>query len=126
MMNIKQLKEALNTRTDKSAWSKAVTLYAYELIEDLNDDITLGSNRKTDEKLLLNGATSWSEFSYGGSSLIYDCDIAERVCNPSEYKKTREGERNPNKNENWLDCQARALYQAFQLIRRITKYDYNK
>lgn len=61
---------------------------------------------------MLNGARDWSEYSYGGCSLIYDGDIAERLCTPGELKRTRHGERRPNSREGWLDVQARALSQA--------------
>nr|DAP26633.1 MAG TPA: hypothetical protein [Bacteriophage sp.] len=61
---------------------------------------------------MLNGAQDWEQYSWGGSALIYDYDIAERLCCPSELKKTRNGERRPNSREEWLDVQARALYQA--------------
>jgi hypothetical protein len=37
-------------------------------------------------------------------------------CTPSELKKTHNGERKPNKNEEWLDVQARALNQAAKMI----------
>ena len=70
---------------------------------------------------MLNGATDWREYSWGGCSLIYDGDIAERLCTPSELKKTRGGERRPNSREEWLDTQARALYQACNRIIRIYK-----
>lgn len=43
---------------------------------------------------------------------MYDGDIAERLCTPSELRKTRGGELNPNCRESWLDVQARALYRA--------------
>ena len=52
------------------------------------------------------------------NTIIYDEDIAKRVCTPSELKKTRNGERRPNSSEEWLDTQARALYQAASLVRR--------
>ena len=61
---------------------------------------------------LKNGASDWDQYSWGGSSLIYNSDIAERLCCPSELKKTRNGERRPNSREEWLDTQARALRQA--------------
>ena len=53
---------------------------------------------------------------YTYASIIYDSDIAERLCTPSELKKTRNGERKPNSREEWLDVQARALRQAFSRI----------
>ena len=82
--------------------------YAIEMIEGAEEGFAPVS--------LLNGAESWRAYSYGGCSLIYDADIAERLCSPSEYAKTREGERAPNSRETWLDCQARALGQAATLI----------
>lgn len=48
--------------------------------------------------------------------LIYDGDIAERLCTPSEYKRKRGGDFQPNSRETWLDVQARALYQAARWI----------
>lgn len=96
----------------RSAWAKAVKLYALELIESAEVELTR-TNAKVE---LLNGADNWSQYSFGGCSLIYDSDIAERVCSPSELKKTKGGERQPNAREGWLDCQARALGQAFRLI----------
>jgi hypothetical protein len=73
------------------------------------------------KKELLNGAANWGEYSYGGCALIYDGDIAERLCAPSEYRKTREGQRAPNARETWLDVQARALGQAATLISTVAK-----
>lgn len=107
----------------RSAWDKGVKAYALEMLEEMafnaeHDyiDMDVFSNTKTLRDTLLNGAQDWSEYSYGGCSLIYDGDIAERLCNPSELKKTRNGERNPNSRETWLDVQARALGKASYLI----------
>ena len=61
---------------------------------------------------MLNGANDWIQYSWGGSALIYDGNIAERLCTPSELKRTHNGERRPNSHEEWLDVQARALFQA--------------
>ena len=103
----------------RSAWSKGVDLYAFELLDTLEEFAEGGylhaedlTDRKTRAKAMLNGAQNWKEFSWGGCSLIYDPDIAERLCTPSELKKTRGGERRPNSREDWLDTQARALFQA--------------
>lgn len=110
---------ALKTRKDRSAWDKGVTVYALELLESLRESIESGyffpddlAAPKVLAKALLNGASDWNQYSWGGSALIYDSDIAERLCNPSELKKTRNGERRPNAREEWLDVQARALFQA--------------
>ena len=108
-----ELLNKLNERTDRSAWDKAVTLYACELVESLEVE-ELPEDFAEFKKLMLNGASDWSQYSWGGSSLIYDYDIAERTCTPSELKKTKGGEHRPNSREEWLDVQARALSQAFR------------
>lgn len=113
--------DALESRRDRSAWDKGVTLYAIELVESAEESLTRDNCRQS----LLNGADNWDSFSYGGCSLIYDADIAERLCSPSELKKCRGGERNPNSRETWLDCQSRALGQAATRIRRCMSYSYS-
>ena len=97
-----------------SAWRRGVKAYALEMIEGVEGDFPT-PNR------LLNGARTWKEYSEGGCALIYDADIAERLCSPSEYAKTREGQRAPNPRESWLDVQARALGQAATLIATVLK-----
>lgn len=100
----------------KSAWQKGVELYAQELLEQFHWNYDEGE--KITEEKLLNGAQNWKEYSWGGSALIYDYEIAERLCTPSELKKTRNGERRPNAREEWLDTQARALFQAARRVIR--------
>jgi hypothetical protein len=127
-MKINELREAINQKKTRSAWRKGVREYALELVEALEEGISGGYFDEKDmqstnllKRQLLNGASDWKEYSWGGSSLIYDWDIAERLCTPSELKKNRNGERRPNANEEWLDTQARALYQATMMIFRIVK-----
>ena len=105
------------TPAGRSAWSRAVHTYAIELVESLDADSDL-SNENLLRKALLNGADDWQQYSEGGCALVYDADIAERLCSPSELKRCKGGERQPNSRENWLDCQARALSQAASLVRR--------
>lgn len=120
---IETMRADIIAHTERSAWSKGVTEYALELLDSLAEGIEGGYYYADDiaaprvlEKNLLNGAADWSAYSWGGCSLIYDADIAERLCTPSELKKTRNGERKPNAREEWLDCQARALYQAARRV----------
>lgn len=117
---VAQKVEAHKTR---SAWQRGVKAYALEMLEEMAFNAKHGyldadafSNRKTLREALLNGASDWSQYSWGGCALIYDGDIAERLCTPSELKKTHGGERKPNASEEWLDTQARALGQAAGLI----------
>ena len=105
--------DALESRKTRSAWSRGVNNYAIDLVDGLEDCVNI-----TKEKLL-NGARNWSEYSFGGCALIYDADIAEALCTPSELKAKRGGDLQPNSNETWLDVQARALFQASNLILEI-------
>ncbi len=107
----------------RSAWSKGVKQYAEELCEELAEAVRGGwvdetdiSNRRLLEKTMLNGADSWSQYSEGGCALIYNTDIAERLCTASELRKTDNGRKDPNHRENWIDVQSRALFQAAQLV----------
>lgn len=113
----------LEARKDRSAWDKGVTLYAVELVEELRERAEYeGRNPEPGKECrewMLNGAQDWDAYSWGGSSLIYNGDIAERLCSPSELKKTRNGERRPNSREEWLDTQSRALYQACNRVARL-------
>ena len=116
-INLEAIKNAIESRKTRSAWDKGVTLYALELLDNIRD-LPAADNRQEIQKALLNGASDWSEYSYGGCALIYDGDIAARLCSPSEFRRTRGGEWRPNRRESWLGVQARALYQAFRLICR--------
>ena len=113
----------LESRKDRSAWDKGVTAYALELVEELKERAAYeGRSPEPGEECrewMLNGARDWSQYSFGCSSLVYDRDIAERLCTPSELKKTRHGERRPNSREEWLDVQARALAQACDRVARL-------
>lgn len=107
-----------------SAWRRGVKEYAYEIVEYVSDyyeDI----NTENAKEILLNGASSWVQYSLGGCSLIYDEDIAERLCSPSELKKATKKDGsirdNANARESWLDVQVRALNQAYYLIMRILR-----
>ena len=101
----------------RSAWARGVRAYALELLEE-HESEEIPENWEALKNDLLNGAKNWKEYSWGGCSLIYDQDIARRLCAPWELKKTKGGFRKPNAREEWLDCQARALYQACNLIYR--------
>ena len=116
-MTINDIRTAIETRKTRSAWDKGVTLYALELLDNIRN-LPDTDNRQEIQKALLNGASDWSEYSWGGCSLFYNADIAERLCSPSELKRTRGGEWRPNRREEWLDVQARALSQACRLICR--------
>lgn len=123
---LRAMKRELKSQKGKSAWERGVLTYALELFEELKERVEGGWFTDLDcyklvEKSLLNGASDWSEYSWGGCSLIYDSDIAERLCTNTELKRTNYGEKDPNRNEQWLDTQARALYQASRRVMRAYK-----
>lgn len=122
-LTFEKMNAALKARKDRSAWQKGVTLYAFELVQELQERAKYEGRDPepgTECKLwMLNGANDWNGYSWGGSSLIYNGDIAERLCCSSELKKTRNGERRPNSQEEWLDTQARALGQAASRVLRL-------
>ena len=112
----------LNTRKDRSAWDKGVTEYATELAESLGNWDKQPESVTELREMMLNGADDWKAYSWGGSSLIYNQDIAERICSPSELKRVtnKNGLRDySNSREHWLDVQARALYQAANRVIKI-------
>ena len=102
--------ESINWLPERSAWGRGVKAYALELIKSLEGDYSYAA--------LLNGATDWNAYSYGGNALIYDQEIAERLCNPSELKRCKGGDNQPSPRESWLDVQARALRQASRLVHK--------
>lgn len=122
MKSYSDILAALEARKDRSAWNKGVTAYAIDLLDQYQERAEFegreAASRKELEEWLLNGASTWGEYSWGGSALIYNGDIAKRLCNPSELKRTHNGERRPNSREEWLDVQARALAQAAKRLIR--------
>lgn len=122
---IEKISETVSNEKARSAWRRGVQDYALELVGELDEALRDGticpddlSDSKKVNAALLNGADNWSMYSWGGLALIYDGDIAARLCCPSELKKTRDGERRPNSREEWLDVQARALSQAANMVKR--------
>lgn len=108
--------ENLKTR---SAWNKGVLIYAQELLCKYADFCNCGGENAPEfcEKTLLNGAVNWLQYAEGGCGLCYDESIAERLCNPSELRRVNGGRKQPNSRENWLQVEARALYQAWRMLR---------
>lgn len=119
-MKKQELMEKLEKLTPRSAWRRAVVSDAVDMVNSLNCS-EIPNNWEELKKLLLNGAADWSAYSYGGCALIYDEDIARHYCTPSELRKVTHKDgtisRRANAQENWLDVQARALYQAARIIK---------
>jgi len=109
--------------TGRSAWNRGVALYAMDLVNDMIEENETGFLKLIDGKVkggwtvsILNQPFDmWVSFSRGGFSLVYGQEIAERLCTPSELKRTHNGDLEPR--EGWLDIQGRALYQAAILVK---------
>ena len=119
-MKTTELIKRIEATPARSAWTKGVKDYAVMIIESL--EMTEITPEDIAKKMLLNGAENWEQYSYGGCALIYDEDIAKSLCTPSELRKVTRKDgtvrQNANSRENWLDVQARALFQANILINR--------
>lgn len=107
--------EKISSAKIRGAWNNGVKAYALEILDNYFDALRYGAF-DLDRSAALNGARNWKDYSYSGNAFVYDGDIAERLCNPSELKRNGHGSKNPNARENWLDVQARALYQAWAWI----------
>lgn len=109
-MKAKEIIEKLESlKTPRSAWKKGVLHYAFFIINKFDRETEIES-----EATLLNGAKDWKQASCSGGFYVNDEVIALTLCNNSELRK-------PNRDETWLDVQARALFQASKLILSISK-----
>ena len=104
----------------RSAWARGVKEYARELLGNLlywtMQGRYLGGLAEAEEKAM-QGAGTWERYSRGGLSLTANRDIAERLCSPSALKRAKGGQLAPNRDGDWIDVQARALSQAWDLLR---------
>lgn len=104
-------------RNARSAWKRGVYDYALMLLDNRYDVEDFHAEGL--KEVLLNGVRDWKKYSYGGCACIFDSDIAERLCTPSELKRCDYGRLRLNSREGWMDVQTRALYQAYNIIIRI-------
>ena len=120
-MKKQELLNKLEKLTPRSAWDRAVVSDSMDLLDSLTCS-EIPNNWEELKKLLLNGAADWFAYSYGGCALVYDEDIAQHYCTPSELRKVTHKDgtisTQANARETWLDGQARALNQAARLIRQ--------
>lgn len=122
-MKVSKLLNEIEKLNCRSCWAKGVKAYAIDMAKSI--EYKKEVSYRFIESELLNGASDWNQYSEGGCSLIYDKDIAERLCTPSELKKlTRSNgtlKDRPNRHETWIQCQARALFQACELVSNIVR-----
>ena len=107
MKTITEITAIIEATNPRSAWNKGVKAYALEILADMPRNVeyvTMAAMQRD----ALNGARDWRQYSEGGCSLVYNEDIAIRLCTLSELKKTRCGERRLN---------AHGLYVSSIIIR---------
>lgn len=124
--NIEAIEKVITAQNSRSAWDKGVKVYAGMLLEQMAEHAEYNELNGKEipeicESIMLNGASDWEAYSWGGSALIYNEDIAETLCTQSELKRNKRGERRPNSRAEWLDVQAWALRQAARMILRAAK-----
>lgn len=120
----------LASKLVRGAKNKAVREYALEILDRV---ITDGDDERREHwsidklrDLLLNGAfdyykpydeqAHWKRYSEGGCSLIWNIEIAQRVCTDNQYKKLEDKINSGNDTHDWVMIQAGALYEAALLI----------
>lgn len=120
-MKTKELYQKVENVKVRGAWNNGVQWYALYLLANLEENTNIVPERKDLQKELLNGAKDWMQYSEGGCALICDEEIAKNLCSPSELKRVTRKDGTlrdkANSRETWLDVQARALYQAYLLIK---------
>ena len=111
-----ELRKLVEEIPNTSAWKRGVKEYTDELLDNLEEKAQsyerLPRNEKELKEWLLNGAMDWEDYSYGGYSLKFNRQIAERLCTPSEFKRKDGGRIAPSRHDNWFNEQAKALNYA--------------
>lgn len=124
MMTIRELYNTINNlKPARSAWGRGVQGYASLILEDIIDYTpeTITSVFELKD-ICLNGAKDWKQYAEGGGGLVYDDTIIKTLATPSEIKRLRYkegGYRQPEPGVTWIDVEARALFQAWQLIKDV-------
>lgn len=121
MKEMQKIRERLAATKPRTAWDKGVKKIAENLLdkyeEIVRDREGSDSVSPLTEKAVLNGASGWEQYCYGGCATIYSAVIARTLCTPSELRRTDYGRKAPNLRETWMDVQIRAHIQAWELIK---------
>lgn len=107
-----------------SPCAKVICLYAEDLLERFIEAATHcfeNENQALEltEKVLLNGASNWCEYSYEGLSLVYNYQIIDRLKNAFDTDKLY-------RENNLLLIQATILKNACKLILHFADVSENK
>lgn len=121
MKETQKIRERLVAFRARSAWDKGVKKIAEGLLDKYEEIVRYREGSDSvpplTEKTVLNGASGWEQYRYGGCAMICDREIAKTLCTPSELRRTYFGRKAPNSRETWMDVQVRAHVQAWELIK---------
>ena len=114
-----EIRSIIMQEKPRSAWKQGVKDIAvnilFGILEDADGNDAPHFNRVDDFSKHFYCA-SLREAVDGGCFLVYDYHIARNFCTPSELKRVKNGERNPNTRETWLDVMYHGAYQAIRHI----------
>lgn len=101
------------------------TFYAYFLLDSYIDICKWCADQNEaipdlSLDLVLNGASGWHQYSYGGCALVYDGDIAKVVFTAVQFTKWQQGRKVTD--EPMLDIQARALAAGWRVLKSAQRY----
>lgn len=118
-MTYKKLLDSIEKKKVRGAFYNGVKDYALEIVRAAMDSNhkKLNDTAEFSERFYLRGAKNWKHFSESALTSFTGYDISQRLCNPSELKKCKNGKLSPNPAESWLDVQTRALNLAWEMIR---------
>ena len=120
-IRLQDVYNVIDNKKTRGAWNNGVKVYALYLLEGVIFEEDDPAYTVTDLKnRLLNGAKNWQHYAAGGGGFVYDYEIASTLCTPAQLKRytyKEGGLKNPNRYETWIDIEARALFQAWLLIR---------
>lgn len=113
------------TELKRGQWNKTMAYYAYFLLDSYIDICKWCADQNEaipDLSLdtVLNGASGWHQYSYGGLALVYDGDIAKIVFTPAQFTKWEQGRKVTD--EPMLDIQARALAAGWMVLKSAQRY----
>ena len=109
----------LTQEKPRSAWSRGVNNIAMDIVSEILEEYDGNEEPHfyhVDDFARHFYGVSLREAVDGGCFLCYDYDIAKNFCTPSELNRVKNGERNPNSRETWLDVLYRGVYQAIRHI----------
>ena len=126
-----ELRKLVEEIPNTSAYKRGIKKYTDELLDNLEEMARIYKRLPKDENelesWLLKGAGNWGDYSYRGYSLKFSRQIAERLCNPSEFRKKDGGRLAPSRYKTWFDEQSEALCYAcirikrkFRLLKNVT------